>query len=150
MWPISEMVDILGREYIADLNRRRIRQKISIRGVWPRDKSVDLKEHPFLGIGKGHLRELRFAPKEMIWNMSCWLYADKVAFISSRQEFFGLVIHSKDFVELQKAQFEVIWKKIKTDKTGAVKYRCLLDNCLGRKLLQKSVIKSPETYPGLN
>ena len=39
--------------------------------------------------------------------MSYW-YADKVAFISSRQETFGFVIHSRDFAEMMKAQFEVI------------------------------------------
>ncbi|MFA6547897.1 MAG: helix-turn-helix domain-containing protein [Candidatus Magasanikbacteria bacterium] len=109
MWPISEMVEILGKEYLEDLNRRRIKQGISIRGIWPRDKAVDFKTHPFLGVGKGHLRELRLAPKSMTWNMSYWLYADKVAFISSRAESFGFVIHSRDFVDLIKTQFEVIW-----------------------------------------
>jgi hypothetical protein len=37
--------------------------------------------------------------------MSYWLYADKAAFISSRRETFGFIIHSKDFAELIKAQF---------------------------------------------
>lgn len=110
MWPISEMIEILGKEYLADLNRKRIRQNISIKGIWPQDKAVNLKEYPFLGVGKRHLRELRLAPKNMLWNMSYWLYEDKVAFISSRQEGFGFVIHSKDFSELIKTQFEVIWK----------------------------------------
>ncbi|MEW6407526.1 MAG: helix-turn-helix domain-containing protein [Patescibacteria group bacterium] len=110
MWPISEMVEILGKEYLENLNRRRIRQNISIRGIWPRDRAVDLKNHPYLGIGKGHLRKLRFAPKGMTWQMSYWLYADKVAFISSRLESFGFVIHSRDFAELLKAQFEIIWR----------------------------------------
>ncbi|MFZ2192766.1 MAG: helix-turn-helix domain-containing protein [Candidatus Moraniibacteriota bacterium] len=116
MWPISEMVEVLGKDYLADLNRRRIRRNISIKGIWPEDKAVKLKEHPFLGVGKKHLRELRLAPKNMIWNMSYWLYDDKVAFISSRQEGFGFVIHSKDFSELIRTQFEVIWKISKTIK----------------------------------
>lgn len=110
MWPISEMVDVLGVEYLENLNRRRIRSGIAIHGIWPRDKSVDLKRYPFLGIGKGHLRELRFAPKGMTWNMSYWIYADKVAFISSHREGYGFIIHSRDFADLMKAQFEVVWK----------------------------------------
>lgn len=110
MWPISEMVEILGKDYLADLNRKRIRQNISIKGIWPENKAVNLKEYPFLGVGKKHLRELRLAPKSMLWNMSYWLYEDKVAFISSRQESFGFVISSKDFSELIRTQFEVIWK----------------------------------------
>lgn len=110
MWPISEMAEILGKEYLINLNRRRIRQGISIRGIWPQDKTVKFKDYPFLGVGKGHLRELRLAPKEMTWQMSYWLYADKVAFISSKKELFGFVVHSHDFATLIKAQFEVIWK----------------------------------------
>lgn len=110
MWPISEMVEILGKEYLENLNRRRIRQNISIRGIWPRDKAVDFKNHPYLGVGKSHLRQLRFAPKGMTWEMSYWLYADKAAFISSKKECFGFIIHSQDFAQLLKAQFEIIWK----------------------------------------
>lgn len=116
MWPISEMVAILGKDYLETLNRRRIHQKISIRGIWPRDKAVDFKSHPFLGVGKGHLRALRLAPKEMNWDMSYWQYGDKVAFISSRVEGFGFVIHSRDFVNLIKTQFEQIWKLSKPIK----------------------------------
>jgi sugar-specific transcriptional regulator TrmB len=110
MWPISEMVEILGRDYLENLNRRRIRNNISIRGIWPANKTVNLKEFPFLGVGNRHLRQLRIAPKEMSWNMSYWLYEDKVAFISSEKECFGFVIHSRDFASLIKSNFEMIWK----------------------------------------
>lgn len=116
LWPISEMVELLGKDYMADMNRKRIRQKLSTRGIWPEDKKVDLKNHPFLGVGKGFFREIRIAPKGMTWNMSYWAYADKVAFISSRKETFGFVIHSRDFAEMIKAQFEVIWKSSKPIK----------------------------------
>jgi len=116
MWPISEMAEILGKEYLADLNKKRIRRNISIRAIWPINKTVDFKEYPFLGVGKRHLRQLRTAPKEMSWNMSYWLYADKVAFISSQMEGFGFVVHSQDFVDLMKTQFEVIWSLSKPIK----------------------------------
>jgi sugar-specific transcriptional regulator TrmB len=116
MWPISEMIELLGKDYMTEMNQRRIRQNISIRGLWPENKAVKLKDYPFLGIGKGHLRDLRMAPKEVAWNMSYWLYEDKVAFISSRKETFGFVVHSRDFAELIKTQFEVIWKVSKPIK----------------------------------
>ena len=116
LWSISEMVELLGKEYMADMNRKRIRQRLSTRGVWPEDKRVDLKNHPFLGVGEGFYREIRIAPKGMTWNMSYWAYADKVALISSRKETFGFVIHSRDFAEMIKAQFEVIWKASKPIK----------------------------------
>ena len=116
MWPISEMMEVLGADYMEDINRKRIRRGISIRGIWPRDKVVNFKDFPFMGVGKGFLRELRLAPKGMTWDMSYWLYADKVAFISSRAECFGFLIHSRDFANLVKAQFKEIWKFSKTIK----------------------------------
>jgi sugar-specific transcriptional regulator TrmB len=109
MWPISEMIDLLGKEYMEDLNRKRIKNKISIRGIWPKDKIIDFKAYPFMGVGKGFLRELRTAPRGMTWNMSYWIYEDKTAFISSSNETFGFVIQSKDFSDTMRAQFEVIW-----------------------------------------
>lgn len=116
LWPISEMVELLGKDYMADMNRKRIRQRLSTRGIWPEDKKVDLKNHPFLGVGERFYREIRIAPKGMTWNMSYWVYADKVAFISSRKETFGFVINSRDFAEMIKTQFEVIWKVSKKIK----------------------------------
>jgi sugar-specific transcriptional regulator TrmB len=110
MWPISDMADILGVEYLENLNRRRIRKKICVKAIWPHDKGVKFKEFPFLGVGKKHLRQLRIAPKELTWEMSYWLYGDKVAFISSEKECFGFVINSRSFAGLIRAQFKVIWK----------------------------------------
>lgn len=110
MWPMSEMLKVLGKDFLSDLNKKRIKRNISIRGIWPKDKRVDLKENPFLGIGGKHLREIRQAPKEMTWDMGYWMYEDKVAFISSQNEAFGFVVHSRDFSNLIKAQFDAIWK----------------------------------------
>ena len=116
MWPVSEMVHVLGEEYFAKHNRDRIKRKISVRGIWPQDKTLSLKDYPMFGTGEGHLRELRFAPKGTTWKMGSWLYADKVAFISSRDETFGFIIHSKDFADWHRAQYEMVWnasKKVK-------------------------------------
>src|SRR3989338_8474702 len=116
MWPFKEMVVVLGDDHLANFNRQRIRRKISIRAIWPRDKAVALKDYPFIGIGKGHLRELRLAPQKMIWEMGHAIYDDKVSFISSRKESFGFIVHSSDFAELMRTQFEVIWSASKSVK----------------------------------
>jgi hypothetical protein len=57
-----------------------------------------------------HLRELRFAPKGMTWNMGYWMYENRVAFLSSEKEGFGFVIHSKEFAQMMRLQFEQMWK----------------------------------------
>ncbi|RJR31154.1 ArsR family transcriptional regulator [Candidatus Parcubacteria bacterium] len=118
IWPISEMIDMLGTEWLAEHNRKRIRKKIYLQTIWPQDKAVKFKQYPFLGVTSGFLRKIRLAPEGMTWNMGYWLYADKVAFISSRKESFGFTVHSRDFAELIKSQFELVWplcKKIKVN-----------------------------------
>ena len=71
---------------------------------------MDTNEFPYLKGGEDTLRDLRFAPEGMTWNMGYWLYEDKVAFLSSEKEGFGFVVQSKDFANLMKLQFEEIWK----------------------------------------
>lgn len=110
MWPMSEMMKVLGPEYLEELNVKRIQRKISIRGIWPQDKRLDAKKYPYLGAGQEHLRELRLAPKNMTWDMGYWMYEDKVAFLSSEKEGFGFVVHSQDFANLIKVQFNAIWQ----------------------------------------
>ncbi|MFA5047451.1 MAG: helix-turn-helix domain-containing protein [Patescibacteria group bacterium] len=109
VWPISEMLNVLGADYLEEHNRKRIRRGIGIRAIWPQDKAVKFGQFPFLSAGKDFLREIRVAPKGQTWSMGYWLYADKVAFISSRQESFGFIVHSRDFMETINAQFELVW-----------------------------------------
>jgi sugar-specific transcriptional regulator TrmB len=110
MWPMSEMMKVLGPEYLEELNDKRVKRNIFLRVIWPRDKRLDTKKFPYLGTGDDHLRELRFAPEGMTWEMGYWMYEDKVAFLSSEKEGFGFVVHSRDFAELMRVQFEQIWK----------------------------------------
>jgi sugar-specific transcriptional regulator TrmB len=110
MWPISNMIEILGEDFLERLNRSRIKNNVSVKALWPTDKKVKLKDYPFLGVGKKHLRELRITPKQLSWNMSYWIYGDKVAFVSSDQELFGFIVQSQDFVDMLKSQFNLIWQ----------------------------------------
>ena len=109
MWPMSEMIELLGADYMADITRRRVKNNISTRGIWPRNKMANLKKYPFMGSNKTLLREVRLAPKKMDWEMSHWVYEDKTAFISTANETFGFIVQSRDFANFMRAQFEVIW-----------------------------------------
>lgn len=109
VWPMKEMLAVFGSEYLEQFNRKRIHNNNPIRIVWPKDKLIDIDKYPFVGVGKKHLRDLRIAPLYMTWNMGYLIYGDKVAFVSSRKEAFGFIIQSKDFAELMRAQFDVVW-----------------------------------------
>lgn len=109
-WPMSEMMKVLGPEYLKELNEKRVKRNIFLRAIWPKDKTLNTKKYPYLKGGEETLRDLRFAPKGMTWNMGYWLYEDRVAFLSSEKEGFGFVVQSKDFANLIKLQFEEMWK----------------------------------------
>ncbi len=109
-WPMSDMMKVFGAEYLKDLNERRVRRNIFLRAIWPKDKALDPKDYPYLMADEEHLRELRFAPAGMTWDMGYWIYEDRVAFLSSEKEGFGFVVQSRDFSNLMKLQFEEIWK----------------------------------------
>jgi hypothetical protein len=46
--------------------------------------------------------------------MGYWMYEDRVVFLSSEREGFSFVIHSKEFAQMMKLQFEQMWKVSKS------------------------------------
>lgn len=100
LWPYQEMREVAGREYLKRFTERRIDQDIKLRAIWSRHGVPPVK------IPK---EEVRLAPKEMKWDMGYIICGDKVYFISSQKESFAFVIHSHDFAQMQKVQFEQIW-----------------------------------------
>lgn len=109
-WPIKAMLEMLSPEFFRYHNKERIKDNIYTRAVWPVSQVVEIKKHPYLGVGKEFKREIRIAPKEIDFSMGYWIYKNKVAFISSRKESFGFIIESRELVEMLLSQFEVMWK----------------------------------------
>lgn len=109
-WPIKATIELLGEEFFKKLNKERIKNNIYNRAIWPQGQAVDIKKHPYLGVGDKFCREIRLAPKEVEFSMGYWIYGNKVAFVSSKKESFGFIIESKEFVEMLSSQFEMIWK----------------------------------------
>ena len=109
LWPMNEMLELLGPQYLERLNKRRVEQKISLRSIRTYGSKVNLNTYPFLGNRPENLRELRYAPKKFSFDMSYWIYADKVAFISAYGGIFGFIVHSKEFSSMLKLHFDLLW-----------------------------------------
>ena len=90
-------------EYIA----RRIARGINLRVVRSRAKDIGDDVWPTSATA---LRELRYAPDGFIFTMTTWIYDNKVSFISSRRESFGMLIESEEFSHLMKNLFAVLWQ----------------------------------------
>ena len=112
MWPIQSMRNIITPDFLYYHNKIRIRKNIFIKAIWQRDQALDLAKNapPDLGSNLRYLREIRLAPEQMKFKMGYWIYANKVAFISSRAESFGFLIESAELVEVLLAQHRMIWE----------------------------------------
>ena len=113
VWPIKKMMEVLSPEFFALHNEERIKRNIHTRAVWPEAEVVSIEENPFLGWGEEFKREIRVAPASMNYILGYWIYADKVAFLSSVNEGYGFLIRSEELAETLTVQFELLWQASK-------------------------------------
>lgn len=102
LWPVTDMTQVVGEEYLQSFTKRRLREGIRVRAIWPPQKSKKQLIIP--------AEKTRHAPKGTEWRMGSLIYGDKVSFIASREESFCFTVTSRDFAELNRAQFEVLWR----------------------------------------
>jgi sugar-specific transcriptional regulator TrmB len=114
MWPTKEMVDILGQEFSAWHSSLRLKHKVmmyAIRTHADRDwEKVPGDSELFDTPGWKNDRKIRYAPKNLKWDMSYWIYDDKCLFASGGTEKFGFIVHSKEFSNLMQTLFSQMWK----------------------------------------
>lgn len=112
LWPMHKMLDTLTPEFLEWHNRRRVENNIGLKSIRKAQDKVDIEKYPFLGTRKLDLRELRFLPKGIDFSMSYWIYGDNVAFVSAGKELYGFIVHSKEFVEMMKFNFDMLWQTL--------------------------------------
>jgi len=115
-WPIKDMIEVLGPDLFIYLNKRRIKQNIYVKALWPESRKIDVKKNIFMGEGEKFKREIRIAPKGVYTVMGYWAFEDKVVLISSRHEAFGFLVESFEFRQMLKTQFDLIWQMSKPYK----------------------------------
>lgn len=113
VWPIKKMMDALSPDFFDFHNRERIKRNIYTRAVWPHSEVVSISKFPFLGWGPEFKREIRVAPSAVSYALGYWMYANKVAFLSSSEEGYGFIIQSQELVNTLKSQFELLWEMSK-------------------------------------
>jgi sugar-specific transcriptional regulator TrmB len=110
LWPMKQMLQVLGEEYLEWHNIRRVQRNIGLKSLRISSDKIDFKKFAYLAGIKENLREIRYTPKNIKITMSYWIYADKVAFVSTGDIPFGFIVHSKDFAEMMKVNFHLMWE----------------------------------------
>lgn len=115
---VKDYVDVMGKDFIVDFNKKRLARNISFRGIWPESKMIESKKKgmDILASGKEHKRKIRFLSKKHTSSLTYALYGNKAFFISSKRENFGFLIESKEFVEMMTMQFEILWSIAEVSK----------------------------------
>jgi sugar-specific transcriptional regulator TrmB len=102
---MRDLYEVPGRAWMDDLVRRRIAAGVSLRAI--RSRVNDL--HQLWPQSESDLRQLRYAPPDVVFTMTMYIYDDKVASISSQDENFAMTIESAEFASMQRHLFEALW-----------------------------------------
>lgn len=106
MGTVEYSEELLGKEFLKDWVKRRV--KAGIKGVGIRNKSKEIPDKIYTD-KEDFLRDYRFAPSWVNLPMGVNIFGDKVAIISSKKESFGFVVESQEFALLMKSLFDVLW-----------------------------------------
>lgn len=111
MWPMKDMVDLLGESFLIHHGTPRLHHKIMMKVIHKYDdKGVVPESFDWTELDSNkNLTETRHAPKDMNWNISYWIYGDKVLFAGSGYEKYAFVVQSKEFASLMKLMWEQMW-----------------------------------------
>lgn len=104
---MADLYNIPGKEYMDEYVRRRIEAGIELFVV--RSRSRETEEAWLTSREEG--RMVRYAPEDMVFPMTMYLYNHKVGIIGTQKESFGMIFESEDFYQTQKNLFDVLWEQ---------------------------------------
>jgi sugar-specific transcriptional regulator TrmB len=103
---VEEIREVLESEYTQNFIQKRI-------GLGMYTKFLTIENQTTLTIRKDDkqdLRETRFLPAKYKLDAYKFIYGDKIAIISSKQELVGLVLESPVLTQMEKVIFNMLWE----------------------------------------
>lgn len=104
----KDELPLLGQHYERFITKR-IRRNIVIRVICEHSKLT--QDWP--QTAKEFLREVRFLSKGQHFSVSYHIYANKVALFSLQGPITGVIIENKEIANMERLQFEYMWKALK-------------------------------------
>lgn len=109
---MEDLYQIPGKKFMDEYVSKRIANGIRLQVIRSELKEVG-ETWPS---SQKENRELRYAPMQMIFPMTLYLYDNKVGVIGTKKENFGIIIDSEDFYHTLKNFFEITWEVGKIGK----------------------------------
>lgn len=115
MWPTINMIDLLGEEFLREHRKPGIELGVVV-NVIEREEDRKLEKSDYEWIKhdpKNKLNNKRYVSKDTDWEMSYWIYGDKVLFASGGSEKIAFMVHSLEFANLMKVMWKQMWASAK-------------------------------------
>lgn len=113
MWPLREMLDTLGVEFLKWHSAPRIKHSVVVNAVEKHsDRIIQKQKEKYDWLENNlerKLNRIRYAPKNIDWQMSYWIYGDKCLFASGGSEKFAFTIQSKEFCQMMELMWKQMW-----------------------------------------
>jgi len=110
---MQDLYEVPGKKFIDTVIERRVNAGTHLNVIRSEEKEVE----KYWGSSKKELRRLHYAPDDMLFPMTIYMYAEsKVGIIGTRKENFGMIIESKDYYTTMKNMFDVMWQVTRVAK----------------------------------
>lgn len=110
---IADINDRLGIEYFLEYTKRRVEKGYSLQVIRAQEKDdeayakgADVECYPTSVKEK---REVAYVSKDLAFPLTMYMFDDKLAIISSKEENFALLIESHELAQMQKKLFTLVW-----------------------------------------
>lgn len=103
---MEDLYKIPGKKFMDDYVKRRVDAGLRLRVIRSKAKEV-ASDWPG---GPTENRDLRYPPVNMVFDMTTYIYDNKVGLISSVKENFGMIIESQEFSRNMGYLFEALWQ----------------------------------------
>ncbi len=105
VFSVEDLFQTVGKSFTTDYTNRRVEAGIRLQVI--RFHSKDIAE--LWPSSVKERRELRYAPENLAFPMTVYLYDNKVSFSSAKKESFGMIVESADFHNTIKSMFNALW-----------------------------------------
>ncbi|MDA1209241.1 MAG: urea ABC transporter substrate-binding protein [bacterium] len=117
---ISDILQFVGAEYFDDYTMKSTKLGYALHAIRTKEQdkkafSIDERmEHITTSVKEK--REIRFAPEDLAFPMTMFLFDDKLALISSKEESFAAIIQSSELISMQSKLFDLLWRSLDQGK----------------------------------
>lgn len=113
---LADAINFVGSDFFHTFASRLTKEGFALHAIRTHEKDKQaLALDPRLkrlGPSKKERRQIRYAPENLAFPMTMFLSDDKLVLLSSKEENFALLIESREYLEMQKKLFELVWNSL--------------------------------------